>query len=141
MQTADNYPGLLDGIIPCRTFPDVAFATADAPAAAPPGIRLLRYARHRAPSPATHPYAQPMDRAALAAQAFARVALAARDAGLAPDAIVSHAGPGTGMFARELFPRARLVARFPPPDVRRARALALYRVSSEAQSSEDVPKR
>jgi len=28
LQTADNYPGLLDGIIPCRTFPDVAFATA-----------------------------------------------------------------------------------------------------------------
>ena len=25
LQTADNYPGLLDGIIPCRTFPDVAF--------------------------------------------------------------------------------------------------------------------
>jgi hypothetical protein len=28
LQTVDNYPGLLDGIIPCRTFPDVAFATA-----------------------------------------------------------------------------------------------------------------
>ncbi|MBF8301231.1 MAG: hypothetical protein HW394_1601 [Acidobacteria bacterium] len=27
LQTADNYPGLLDGIIPCRTFPDVGFAT------------------------------------------------------------------------------------------------------------------
>ncbi len=27
LQTADNYPGLLDGIIPCRTFPDVAFST------------------------------------------------------------------------------------------------------------------
>ena len=27
LQTADNYPGLIDGIIPCRTFPDVAFDT------------------------------------------------------------------------------------------------------------------
>ena len=27
LQTADGYPGLLDGIIPCRTFPDLAFAT------------------------------------------------------------------------------------------------------------------
>jgi hypothetical protein len=26
-QIADNYPGLLDGIIPCRSFPDVGFAT------------------------------------------------------------------------------------------------------------------
>jgi hypothetical protein len=28
LQTVDNYPGLLDGIIPCRTFPDVGFSTA-----------------------------------------------------------------------------------------------------------------
>jgi hypothetical protein len=27
LQNVDNYPGLLDGIIPCRTFPDVGFAT------------------------------------------------------------------------------------------------------------------
>ena len=27
LQTADGYPGVLDGIIPCRTFPDVGFAT------------------------------------------------------------------------------------------------------------------
>ena len=27
LQNADNYPGLLDGIVPCRTFPDVGFAT------------------------------------------------------------------------------------------------------------------
>ena len=26
-QIADNYPGLLDGIIPCRSFPEVGFAT------------------------------------------------------------------------------------------------------------------
>ncbi len=27
LQNVDNYPGLLDGIVPCRTFPDVGFAT------------------------------------------------------------------------------------------------------------------
>jgi hypothetical protein len=27
LQTADNFPGLIDGIIPCRTFPDVGFGT------------------------------------------------------------------------------------------------------------------
>ena len=27
LQTADNYPGVLDGLIPCRTFPDMTFAT------------------------------------------------------------------------------------------------------------------
>ena len=63
---------------------DVTFATA-APNARTDGPRLLRYAPHRAPSPETHPYAQPMDRAALRAQAFVRAALAARGAGYRPD--------------------------------------------------------
>jgi hypothetical protein len=27
LQTADNYPGVLDGLVPCRTFPDMTFAT------------------------------------------------------------------------------------------------------------------
>lgn len=30
LQIADGYPGLLDGIIPCRTFPDIASATVPA---------------------------------------------------------------------------------------------------------------
>lgn len=101
---------------------EVSFATA-APGAAAPGLRVLRYAPHRAPSPATHPYAQAMDRAALAAQGFARAALAARAAGLRPDLVVSHAGPGAGLFAGEVFPGAATVPycewwyRFPGADV------------------------
>lgn len=105
---------------------EVSFATAApgaAPGAAAPGLRVLRYAPHRAPSPATHPYAQAMDRAALAAQGFARAALAARAAGLRPDLVVSHAGPGAGLFAGEVFPGAATVPycewwyRFPGADV------------------------
>lgn len=88
----------------------VAFATAAPPAAAPGGLRILSYAPHRAPSPETHPYAQPMDRAALRAQAFARTAFGARRDGLAPDVVVTHTGTGAGMLAREIFPAARVVA-------------------------------
>ncbi len=101
---------------------EVGFATA-APAARADGIRILRYAPHRAPSPATHPYAQPMDRAALAAQAFVRAALAARRDGYRPDVVVAHSGPGAGMFARDVFPDAAYVPylewwyRFPGADV------------------------
>lgn len=108
----DSFPGqfgaLARGFAACGW--QVAFATA-APAAAPTDvIRLLRYAPHREPAAATHPYAQPMDRAALRAQAFARTAFAARREGFAPDVVVTHAGAGAGMFAREIFPQARVIA-------------------------------
>lgn len=77
---------------------------------APDGVRVLRYVPHRSSSPATHPYARPFDRAALVGQACVRQCLAARDAGLDPDLIVSHAGPGPGLFLSELFPEAAHVA-------------------------------
>lgn len=75
-----------------------------------PGCGALTYGAHRAPSAETHPYAQGFDRAALNAQGFARAALAAARAGLAPDIVVSHAGPGAGLLARDVFPAARTVA-------------------------------
>ena len=106
----DSFPGQFGALARglAATGWDVAFATAAAAAAA--GVRVLRYAPHREPSPATHPYAQPMDRAAIRAQAFARAALAARRDGFAPDVVVTHAGWGAGMFAKQTFPRARVIA-------------------------------
>ncbi|TPE51387.1 glycosyltransferase [Amaricoccus solimangrovi] len=107
----DNFPaqfGVL-GVWLARQGWDVTFATSAEKAAAP-GIRVLRYAPHRAPSPETHPYAQPMDKAAINGQGFARAALRAREAGYAPDIIVAHSGWGGGMFARDVFPKAAYVA-------------------------------
>jgi glycosyltransferase involved in cell wall biosynthesis len=86
----------------------VAFATA-AREVAGAGMRLIRYAPHRSPSAATHPYAQPLDRAAIRAQGFVRAALAARRDGLRPDVVVAHSGRGAGMFARDVFPEAAYV--------------------------------
>ena len=100
----------------------MTFATA-ARDARTDGLRVLRYAPHRVPSPETHPYAQPMDRAALRAQAFVRAALAARRSGYRPDIVVAHSGWGAGMFAKDVFPEAAFVAycewwyRHPGPDV------------------------
>lgn len=76
----------------------------------PDGVRVLRYVPHRAPSSQTHPYARTFDRAALVGQACGRQCLAAREEGLAPDLIVSHTGPGAGLFLSELFPEAVHVA-------------------------------
>lgn len=107
----DNFPaqfGVL-GMWLARQGWDVTFAT-NAEKAAAPGIRVLRYGPHRAPSKETHPYAQVMEKAAINAQGFARAALKAREAGYAPDIIVAHSGWGAGMFARDMFPKAAFVS-------------------------------
>lgn len=111
----DDFPGQFGGLGTWLAGQgwEVGFATAAPDAAGragAEGLRLLPYATHRPPSPETHPYAQPMDRAALTAQAFARAALAARADGYRPDVVVSHSGPGAGMFAKDLFPSAACVA-------------------------------
>ena len=107
----DNFPaqfGALGQWLAAQGW-DVAFATA-ARTATSRTMRILPYAPHRAPSRETHPYAQPMDRAAITAQAFVRTALAARRDGYRPDVIVAHSGWGAGMFARDVFPEAAFVA-------------------------------
>lgn len=142
----DAYPGQFGGI--ARWLAAEGWQVWAAGAAGPgraegrdrDGIRVLRYRPHRPPSPGTHPYAQPFDRAALTAQACVRACLGAREAGLSPDLIVSHAGPGAGMFLRDLFPRAAQVAycewwyRHPGPDTSYLAALkgALPDTSPEA---------
>ncbi|HCQ63919.1 MAG TPA: hypothetical protein DIU07_01510 [Rhodobacteraceae bacterium] len=107
----DSWPGQFGGFARWLVSDgwDVWAATGRSPSA-PDGVRVLRYVPHRAPSAATHPYARPFDRAALVGQACVRQCLAARDAGLSPDLIVSHAGPGAGLFLSELFPEAVHVA-------------------------------
>ena len=75
-----------------------------------PGCRSLTYGPRRMPSERTHPYAQAFDRAILNAQGFAITALAAARSGIFPDIVVSHAGPGAGLFARDVFRGVRTVA-------------------------------
>lgn len=88
---------------------DVTFATRTMPATGS-GYRVVSFTPHRDPSSTTHPYAQPMERAVLVGQAFARTALALRKEGYRPDVILCHSGWGAGLFARDIFPKARLVS-------------------------------
>jgi glycosyltransferase involved in cell wall biosynthesis len=127
----DNYPAQFGsfGQWLARRGWEVGFATAaTVPGAA--GTRLIRYASHRPPSRETHPYAQPMDRAAIKAQGFVRAALAARQDGYRPDVVMAHSGWGAGMFAKDVFPAARFVPycewwyHHPGPDVRFLATLA-----------------
>lgn len=100
---------------------DVVFATAREGARSD-AMRILPWRRHREPTGSVHPYARPMESAAIAAQGFARAALAARAQGYAPHVVMAHAGWGAGMFAKDLFPAARSVPLFewwyrtPAPD-------------------------
>jgi hypothetical protein len=56
LQTADNFPGLLDGILPCRTFPDVAFGTI-------PSVTDARLLNHYFTSPAALRFSDEQKRA------------------------------------------------------------------------------
>lgn len=120
----DNFPAQFGGLgrwLAARGW-KVVFATA-ATGARDPVMTILPYSRHRDPMAQTHPYALPMERAAIAAQGFARAALAARKEGLSPDVVVAHSGWGAGMFAKDVFPTAAFVAycewwyRYPGADV------------------------
>jgi glycosyltransferase involved in cell wall biosynthesis len=112
----DAYPGQFGGFASwlARMGWDVWAVTRKRPGLHKPvtndGVRVLPCDPHRPPSGATHPYAQPFDRAALLGQAAVRTCLAARTEGLCPDLIISHAGPGAGLFLQDVFSRAVQIA-------------------------------
>jgi glycosyltransferase involved in cell wall biosynthesis len=104
----DNFPAQFGafGAWLARRGWEVTFATAREDAEPPARTRLFRYRPHREPTRETHPYARPLEKAAIAAQAFARAALPLREKGYRPDIVMAHSGWGAGMFAKDIFPEA-----------------------------------
>jgi len=75
-----------------------------------PGFdKLVRYTPARAGSPGQHPYLRQMEAATLHGQATARAMLRMRREGFVPDVIVAHPGWGETLYAKDVFPDARLV--------------------------------
>jgi len=70
---------------------------------------LSRYALARKGRPGQHPYLRQMEAATLHGQAVARAMLELRGKGFVPDAILAHPGWGESLFAKDVFPNARLV--------------------------------
>ena len=70
---------------------------------------FARYALARKGRPGQHPYLRQMEAATLHGQAVARAMLELRDRGFVPDAILAHPGWGESLFAKDVFPDARLV--------------------------------
>ena len=78
--------------------------------AGPPGFGgLVRYGLHRRGHIPQHPYLRQMEAATLHGQAAARAMLALREDGFVPDAILAHPGWGETLYAKDVFPAARLV--------------------------------
>ena len=75
-----------------------------------PGFEgLSRYRLHRKGATGQHPYLRQMEAATLHGQAVAREMLRLRKQGFVPDAILAHPGWGETLYAKDVYPDARLV--------------------------------
>lgn len=70
---------------------------------------LVRYRLARAPHATQHPYLRQMETATLHGQAASRALLAMRQQGFVPDIILAHPGWGETLYAKDVFPDARLI--------------------------------
>ena len=70
---------------------------------------LVRYSLSRKGRGDQHPYLRQMEAATLHGQAAARAMLHMRETGFTPDVILAHPGWGETLYAKDVFPDARLV--------------------------------
>lgn len=83
----------------------VAITMNQAPAL--PGVDIVR-AKPAYSSSATHPWARHAESMTIRAEAGLRAALAVREGGFTPDAIIAHAAWGDALFLKDVWPEARL---------------------------------
>jgi glycosyltransferase involved in cell wall biosynthesis len=75
-----------------------------------PGFdKLMRYQLARGVRPDQHHYLRQMEASTLHGQAVARLMLKLRQSGFTPDTILAHPGWGEALFAKDIFPNAKLV--------------------------------
>lgn len=74
-----------------------------------PELKLQRYKPHRPIRKDQHHYLRRMEDAVLHGQAVARILLNLKKKGWRPDAILAHPGWGETLYAKDVFPDARLV--------------------------------
>jgi len=73
------------------------------------GVRCIQYKPHRDGLKQQHHYLQRMESAVLHGQAVARLLLDLKRQGFTPDVILAHPGWGETLYAKDVFPKARLV--------------------------------
>lgn len=74
-----------------------------------PNVRWLPYELHRKGHEQQHPYLRQMESAVLHGQATARTMLQLKAKGWQPDVMLAHPGWGETLYAKDVFPDARLI--------------------------------
>jgi glycosyltransferase involved in cell wall biosynthesis len=74
-----------------------------------PGVTCVRYKPHRETRKDQHPYLRTMESAVLHGQAVLRLLQKLKAQGFTPDAILAHPGWGETLYAKDVFPHARLI--------------------------------
>ncbi|HEY9629931.1 MAG TPA: glycosyltransferase family 4 protein [Coleofasciculaceae cyanobacterium] len=77
-----------------------------------PGVRKVIYHPSREVRPETHHYVQSLEGAVLTGQAVCRMAIQLQAEGWIPDLVYGHAGWGTALFIKDIFPKAKLLSYF-----------------------------
>jgi glycosyltransferase involved in cell wall biosynthesis len=77
-----------------------------------PGVQKLLYQPSREPSPETHRYVRPLEKAVLNGQAVYRSLQPLKAQGFYPDVVYAHSGWGPGLFIKDLFPRTQYCCYF-----------------------------
>ena len=73
------------------------------------GVRWIPYQLHRQGLKDQHPYLRQMETAVLHGQAVARALMELKRKGWSPDVILAHPGWGETLYAKDVFPQARLI--------------------------------
>lgn len=107
-----NFPGQFGRLVSAwadRPGWDVRALGRDTAPGLPGFDKLLRYTPARTGRVDQHPYLRQMEAATLHGQASARAMMLLRKDGFSPDVIVAHPGWGETLYAKDVFPNARLV--------------------------------
>ncbi|MCE9660438.1 MAG: glycosyltransferase family 4 protein [Burkholderiales bacterium] len=107
-----NFPGQFGHLVKAwagRPGWDVRGLGRDTAPGIPGFAGLVRYGLARKGSAGQHPYLRQMEVATLHGQAAVRAMLQMRKSGFTPDVILAHPGWGETLYAKDVFPDARLV--------------------------------
>ena len=107
-----NFPGQFGHLVKAwaeRPGWDVRGLGRDTAPGLPGFAKLVRYSLARKGHANQHPYLRQMEAATLHGQATARAMLRLRQSGFTPDVILAHPGWGETLYAKDVYPDARLV--------------------------------
>ena len=76
------------------------------------GVTKVLYEKSRTARPETHHYVRPLENAVLEGQAVYRLAQQLKDQNFTPDIVYGHSGWGPTLFAKDIFPKAKLLCYF-----------------------------